>query len=70
MELNRDEPVMKSKTLALKFMARRSGGKTVRSFKVWKSKETSNGDSDDEEMSFTPGGSNKCLERTKDSLVK
>lgn len=39
MELNGDEPVMKSKTLALEFMARISGCKTVRSSNIWKSEE-------------------------------
>lgn len=42
MELNGDESVGKSKTLALKYVVGRSGGKTVRSYKVWKSKEVSN----------------------------
>lgn len=39
MELNGDEPVMKSKALMLKFVARRFGCKAARSSKVWKSEE-------------------------------
>ncbi|KAI5446395.1 hypothetical protein KIW84_014288 [Lathyrus oleraceus] len=50
MKLNGVEPVVKSKTLVLKFMARICGGKTVKSSKVWKLEETYNGDFDEEEI--------------------
>lgn len=50
MKLNGVEPVVKSKTLALKSMARICGGKIVKSSKVQKLEETSNGDSDEEEI--------------------
>ena len=57
MELNGDETDVKSKTLVLKFMAGRSGGKTIRSSNVWKSEEVSEeeasaGDSNEEEIAF------------------
>lgn len=57
MELNEDDPMMKFKTLALKLVAKKYGGKAMRSSKVWKSEEASNeevfdGDYDYEEMAF------------------
>ncbi|KAI5412394.1 hypothetical protein KIW84_057168 [Lathyrus oleraceus] len=57
MEPNGDDPVVKSKTLALKYVDGRSDGKVVTSSKVWKSEEvsdeeTSAGDSDEYEMAF------------------
>lgn len=57
MEPNGDDPVVKSKTLALKYMDGRSDGKAITSSKVWKSeeisdKEASAGDSDEQEMAF------------------
>lgn len=57
MEMNGKEPMIKSKTLALKFVVERSSGKVVRSSNVWKSEEAfeekvSDGDSDEEEMAF------------------
>lgn len=70
MELNEDKHVIKSKTLALKSVAERSGGKTVRSSKVWKSEEASNeevsdGNSDDEEMTFIIRRFQKLTKRSK-----
>lgn len=41
MELNGDEPIMKSKTLSLKSVIEKPGGKAVRPLKVWKSEEAS-----------------------------
>lgn len=43
---------MKSKTLALQSVAEKFGGKAVRSSKVDKSEEVSDGDSDDKEITF------------------
>lgn len=57
MELNGYELVKKSKSLALKSIVEKCGGKAARSLKVWKSEEASNeevydGDSNEKEMAF------------------
>lgn len=61
MELNRDESVIKSKTLALKSVAEKSGGKAVRSSKVWKLEEAF----DDEEMTFIINRFKQLIKRNK-----
>lgn len=57
MEVNGDDHLKKSKSLALKSVVERYGDKAVRSSKVWKSEEPSDdedsdGDTNDEEITF------------------
>lgn len=70
MKMNGDEPMIKSKSMALKSVAEKSGGKAVRSLKVWKSEEAYDdeafeGDYDDKEMYFIFRGFQQLTKRNK-----